>query len=242
MRRPRPFLGTMHPGTTWNFALLPDDTGGETGTGGQQQTPPPANPGGESGTGNEGNTDKGFPADKPVADMSTEQQAAYWKHHARKHEATARESYEWRKANESKVKQYDALEQASKTEQEKAVEAARNDAVKAGRAEAVPQILAAELRASSGGSIDVDTAQKRVQYLDKSAFLAPDGTVDMTKIADWVKDQVGEQPRPGTRKLPDGFPHFPQGQQHNQPVTGKDAGLAEARKRFGTPAAAQHSA
>jgi hypothetical protein len=39
---------------------------------------------------------------------------------ARKHEDRAKENYEWRKANEDKIKQFAALEQASKSEAERA--------------------------------------------------------------------------------------------------------------------------
>src|SRR5215218_296038 len=47
----------------------------------------------------------GFPADTPVTEMTTEQQAAYWKHQSRKHEerARSREDYDDLKAKAAKL-------------------------------------------------------------------------------------------------------------------------------------------
>ncbi|MEW1551356.1 hypothetical protein [Streptomyces tsukubensis] len=49
----------------------------------------PEGGGGGGGTGVPQLNEHGYPDSTPVADMSAEQQAAYWKHHARKHEARA---------------------------------------------------------------------------------------------------------------------------------------------------------
>ncbi|KUN16559.1 hypothetical protein AQJ23_44740 [Streptomyces antibioticus] len=49
----------------------------------------PGTGGGGGGTGAPAVNEHGFPDNTPVADMPAEQQAAYWKHHARKHEQRA---------------------------------------------------------------------------------------------------------------------------------------------------------
>ncbi|MBT2412630.1 DUF4355 domain-containing protein [Streptomyces sp. ISL-12] len=49
----------------------------------------PANPGGGGGGAPQVN-EHGYPDNTPTADMTPEHQVAYWKHHARKHEAVAK--------------------------------------------------------------------------------------------------------------------------------------------------------
>jgi len=79
---------------------------------------------GGSGSGDGGEGDKGFPADKKVADMTIEQQAAYWKFHARKHEDAVKGkiggfTLDQLVERSGKLKE---LEDADKTEADKAKE------------------------------------------------------------------------------------------------------------------------
>ena len=76
-------------------------------------------------------TDPGFPADTPVAEMTSEQQLAYWKHQSRKHERRAdeRKDYDQLKAAADELA---ALKAASQTDAERALEQAREEARREG--------------------------------------------------------------------------------------------------------------
>ena len=75
--------------------------------------------------------DPGFPADTPVAEMTSEQQLAYWKHQSRKHERRAdeRKDYDQLKADAAELA---ALKAASQTDAERALEQAREEARREG--------------------------------------------------------------------------------------------------------------
>lgn len=229
-RRARLLYGSLQPDATSAFLLLPDG-GGEHVDGGGGAPPPDDKP------------DRGYPPDTPVDQMTEPQQTAYWRDIARKHEARAAKDLQWRKDNEAKVVEHDKLVAASRTEQEKALEAAKATALAEGRqvgaAGLVQQVIAAELRAASKGEISAESAAKRVAFLDKAMFLGADGQVDMAKVGEWVTEQVPAPAAGGEKKkLPVGFPDLGQGQRGNgAKPSGKEAGLAEAEKRFGKPAA-----
>jgi len=70
-------------------------------------------------TGSAGDTDTGFPAGTPVADMTAEQQVAYWKDKARKHEERNR-GYSDYDALKQKASEFDKLTEAQKSDLEKA--------------------------------------------------------------------------------------------------------------------------
>lgn len=138
--------------------------------------------------------------DAPAVESATDDPAALkveidrLKALGRKHEDRAKENYAWRKANEDKVRQYDALAEASKTEQEKAVEQARADAAAAARTEAAsealgkfgPRLVGAEFRAQLAGRIPAVEITKIVGGLDVRRFLTDDGEPDSEAVADYV--------------------------------------------------------
>lgn len=92
--------------------------------------PPPANggdpTGGASGQSKSGATppvdDKGFPEGTPVAEMTAEQQAAYWKHQARKHEERARSRADYDDVKK-KAAEYDKYVESQKTEAQRLADA-----------------------------------------------------------------------------------------------------------------------
>src|SRR5690242_15632417 len=98
------------------------------------------------------------------------------------------------------------------------------------RAELVPQILAAELRAASGGEITHDQARTLVAPLDPAAFLTAAGEVDQAAIAAYVQPVAGGNP--ATQGLQALQPGQGGQQQGTQPPRGAEAGLAEARRRW----------
>jgi hypothetical protein len=95
------------------------------------------------------------------------------------------------------------------------------------RAELLPQLLAAELRAASGGEITREQAQAVVAPLNPAMFLTAAGDVDLAAITAYVEPiAAGMQGLEGLRT------GLGQGQQGTQPTSGRDAGLAEARRRW----------
>jgi hypothetical protein len=176
-------------------------------------------------TGGGSNDDKGdvqdkatFPANTPVKDMTPEQQAAYWQDKARKHEDRVKAFGEYTPdAIAALVQERETLRTASQTEQEKAVEEARE----AGRSE-VRALLAAERvqttleRALTGRTPDVTA----LLNLDRSAFIKGD-TADVDAITAWVQEHSTESNGPGKG-------HVDLGQGRNRgtdaPIKGVNAG------------------
>lgn len=163
--------------------------------------------------------------------MTPEQREKYWQAYARYHEDAHKGlAAKWKEA-EPKLQQYESVVAASRTDQEKAVDAAKAEGARAGSAALIPQILAAKLEAASGGRITAEDAAARVAFLDKNLFLGADGLADTAKVEQWVKGQAGALP-PASGK-PHGFPpdmgQGPRG--GNEPLTGKAAGEAMAKKR-----------
>lgn len=151
----------------------------------------------------EAEKEKGFPADKPISEMTDAQQAAYWKHQARKHETTskARADYDTVKAERDKIKA------ASQTEAEKAVEAAKAEASTSAKVEArnqyVPQLVAAKLEAALAGKMPADKIAAQVDFLDHTKFLTDTGEVDTDKVkqyADGLVPAGGQWPDMGQGK------------------------------------------
>jgi hypothetical protein len=113
---------------------------------------------------------------------------------ARKHEDRAKENYEWRKANEDKIKQFAALEEASKTEAERAIETARREARDATRAEVEAEarakygsvLVGAEFRVALAGRLSAEQIGTLVDGLDVTRFMTDDGQPDTDRIGAYV--------------------------------------------------------
>lgn len=141
------------------------------------------------------------------AEKDWQAEAEKWKSLARKHEGTA-------KQNADKAKQYDTLAEASKSEQEKAVEAAKAEGIAAGQSQALrfevaldkglPKALAVRLQGSTKAELEADA--------DELLKLAPAA--------------AGQQPPADL------------GQGRRAPIatSGFAAGKAEAARRFGAAA------
>jgi hypothetical protein len=227
MHRARLLYGALDPNALSPFLLTPNTPEGAEGGG----TPPasPAPPVTTPPTTADGDA---FPTNTPVEQMTAPQQAAYWKHYARKHEGTAKQLVEWQNANKAKVEGYDALLEASKSEQERAIEEAKATATAAGRAEMIPHLLQAEFVAAAAGKLTRDQALELVAPLNAAHFLDDNGNVDTAKVTSYVGKYISAAaPAPNGAKLPAGFPDLGQGKKAAATVTGKDAGLAEAARR-----------
>lgn len=148
------------------------DEGGDKGENGDKG-------GGDAGA---GGTDKGFPENTPLADMTPEQQVAYWKDKAQKHESRnkSRGDYDQIKAER------DRLKAATQTDADKAVDEAK----KAGAAEATEKmaglLVAAEFKAALAGKRKAEEIATLVGGLDTKKFLTDSGEVDTDKVTQFA--------------------------------------------------------
>lgn len=195
-----------------------DDAGGDAG----------GDDGGGDQGGGDGN-DRGFPADTPIAEMAAEQQAAYWKHQARKHENTvkARGDYDALKA---KAAEADRLRQERETESEAAVRKAREEGEAEARKALVPSLVASAFRAEAKGVLTDEQRDALLEDLDLSRYLTDTGEVDTDRVAKKVAaiapkgDDRGKGRTPGTGG---------QGRREERKVSGTDTGreMFEARRK-----------
>lgn len=148
--------------------------------------------------------DKGFPENTPVADMTAQQQAAYWKHQARRHEDRAKQAPSEAELTELRAakEERDQLRQAQMTDAEKAVEAARAEGEKTARLALAPDLVAAEFRAQAAGRIPGLDAL--VEDLNHAKFLTAEGRPDHDAISARVQALIpAEDEQKQDRRGPD---------------------------------------
>lgn len=179
--------------------------------------------------------DLGFPANTPIAEMTDAQQAAYWKFHARRHEAA------FNQANvaelQRQAQELAALKAATQTDTEKAIEAARAEGRTAALREAAGKLVEAHFTAATANRMTDDQRNALLTGIDRRQFLAADGvSVDTAKLTAFV-DQIAPAATanpPGTP--PATGPRLDVGQGRHAPTarpSGIEAGRELARKRFG---------
>lgn len=180
--------------------------------------------------------EQGYPANTPVTEMTMEQQVAYWRHHSRQHEerAKSRADYDQIKA---RADQLAALEAASMSEHEKAVQSAKD----AGRAEALREIgsrlVDAQVTVASAGRMTDAQRAALLEGIDRSKFLAADGQVDTAKVSALI-DQIAPATGSGTGTTGTGapaaqtFPALGQGARQGTPGTSVADGEALYRQLF----------
>lgn len=210
---------TTPAGDTGGAAGTADTGGAGTGAAGQGAT-------NDSGTG----TEPEFPPNTPVAEMNDKQAAAYWKFQSRKHETTAKSRADY-EALKAKAAQYDALEQASKTEHERALDDAKKEAKAEGEAAAamalLPQLVKAEFKAAAAGRIvdaegrlDTKRLDALLEPLDMSRFVTDNGEVDTAKVLAFVDTAAP------TNGKANGFPDLGQGRRQGAPEPSVASGQA----------------
>lgn len=122
----------------------------------------------------------GFPENTPVAEMSADEKAAYWREQSKKQERIARDV-------QSELKSVkDALEaqrQAQLSEDERKIEDAKNAARAEGESEAtarfLSQIVTHELRHRG---LSAETATATVEVLDLSKLTNEDGSLNTDRL------------------------------------------------------------
>lgn len=227
-------LLALHHATFGDARMEGEGDGGGGGTGGG------AGGGGGAGTGGAGSGDADtFPANTPLSEMTPQQQVAYWKHHARKHESTIKELGDIDNLKD-KASKYDKHVADSASEQERAVQQAVEQATTTVRQQERQRtggkLVQAEVRATAAGRLGDAQLTTLLENLDTSKFLTSDGDVDSTKVATLVdglapKKDNGGGGGGGTGRT--GAPNHGQGQRAGQQTERGSAGRAEAQRRFG---------
>ena len=202
------------------FWLMFVDTPGEGGD------PPPATP--PAGTPPAGPPDKGYPDGTPVADMTAQEQAAYWKHHSRTWESRAKAMGDYDELK-AKAAELDKVRAEQMTEQEKAVTAAKAEGRSEATREANEQAAKAILRAALGArDVPADTIEKHARFVNVAEFIG-DGGLDDEALVEYAISLAGS---PAAQPVPD----MGQGRRGEGPKTSEaDKGRAAARKRYGLP-------
>lgn len=122
-----------------------------------------------------------------------------------------------------------ALERESQTDNEKAVVTAREEAFQEAMSKTVPQAVRQAFRAEAKGVLSKEQLESLLEDLDLTRYAKDDGDPDEEKIARKV---AAFAPAKGGSN--GGNPGFGQGNGHQTSKgTRGEAGLAEAKRRFG---------
>lgn len=143
-------------------------TAEETETGGTPpaETTPDTPP---TGTPSEPVLENGFPANTRTADMTAEQQIAYWKFHSRKHEDNVR----------AKEQELEQEREKHRSDEDKAADELRRQGEATGAARFIGEAVHGQLRALTGKSDeDLSTA---LEFVDVNRFVK-DGRIDRDKL------------------------------------------------------------
>lgn len=177
--------------------------------------------------------ERGFPEGTPLEQMSVEQQAAYWKHHARQWEGRAKafdgKTPEDLAALEDKASKFDALEYELQSDHDKQLAQARKEAADEARSELMPQLVRSsfDTHAARAG-VDAEKLDAQLKYADLSKFVEK-GQVNHEAISEFVDSLKPSEPE--RQKFPSGIGLGNRGVGGFLPG---ERGKAEAQRRFGT--------
>ncbi|MEU9806229.1 hypothetical protein [Mycobacterium sp. NPDC050853] len=179
-------------------------------------------------------TDKGFPADTPVAQMTDAQQAAYWKHYSREHEGKAKafstlgltpeQIQQLQERNtELEKAQMDASELALKEATDKAAAEARA----ATEADWKPKLLASQLKSAASQVLSGEQLNEWLDSVDPGKFVGENGEIDESKVMGKLTAIFGQKQEQRQQRS---WGQFNTG--HQSTDTPGAAGRAAAEKRF----------
>jgi hypothetical protein len=217
-----------------------DGTGGDgggagTNDGGQGGT---GDQGGASGSGGQGgsggqqeSSDKGFPENTPLVQMTAEQQAAYWRHQAQKHEGRNRDLLaitggKFGDDLKNIITEHSQLKQATLTDSEKAIETAKAQT----RAELASENVRAAFDLVLPDDMPAEKKQDALEVLNLAAFLTPDGRVDTAKVKAHAATLAPAKDSGQQQRTRD----WGGGKRHTAGAPLGSGGAAEAERRFGT--------
>lgn len=195
----------------------------------------------------DGKTNLGFPADTAAADMSAEEQVAWWKHQSRKWEGVAKKAKTpeevaemERELSELKSKTQSADEKALN----EAIEQARNEGIEAAKNEFYPVLHDTQIRGYAApyfaSEEDQDALNTWVDGLAVEKFVDPESKmIDGAKLISFLEasgrsKSASEDPTPrGSTPL---FPRTGQGTKPRKPkVDYAEQGRQEAARRKTAP-------
>lgn len=178
---------------------------------------------------------EGFPQNTPVAEMTSSQQAAYWKHQSRKHEQRVKSlgTPEEIKKLRDDAAELDKLRQASMGEQERAVTQARAEARAETERDWAKRLVRSELRAATAGRITPEDLDELIAPMDLAWFLDDANGVDDAKVRTIAaKFASGDNGTANTRSGAR-FPDLGQGVRETSARPGVAAGAAAYAARKG---------
>ena len=165
---------------------MPDGEENNEGQGTDAQgTQPPA--GGDADKQGAGNNDQGFPENTPWRDMTLAQQVEYWQAQSRKHEGRVKQMGDYDDLK-TQAAEYAKLVEASKTDQERAIDAAAKEAREATLKEIGSRLVDAQFTVAGAGRFSADKKENQdrvdalLENLDRSRFMKDDGTADTDKV------------------------------------------------------------
>lgn len=132
-------------------------------------------------SGPEDNSDKGFPAQTKIADMTPEQQAAYWKFQSRKHEGNVTNLRTELDKRPPAVKQ----QEAPKPDAEEAPldrDALRKELLADIKREQAPELVRTQFEALIGDRLPEATRVAILEDMDLLKFVNEDGSLDKDRI------------------------------------------------------------
>lgn len=123
---------------------------------------------------------------------ATEKDAAYWQAEAEKWKANSRKNEADKKANASKIKEYEDWKASQLSEHEKALNDAREEGASAVRAEYAAKLAESAFKGAAKGRIaDVDSVLSK---LNVAQFLTDSGDVDESAITAFIDAIAPVQP------------------------------------------------
>lgn len=208
----------------FNLSNMPGVLFDVEGEGGGGTTPPADAPPAPS-------QDKGYPEGTPVAEMTPEQQVAYWRTQARKHEDRVKERADYDDLK-AKATELEELRAASMSEQEKALAEAVEKARAEGRSEASREVNQAAVTAlmeaalTGRGKTPEQTAVL-LKHFNPESFVDK-GKPDTKAILE-LADTIAGPATGGSRIVQS----FGQGARVPTGLSRSEQGRAEAQRRFG---------
>lgn len=190
-----------------------------------------------------GGTDRGYPENTPVAEMTDAQRAAYYKHHNRQAEnrlnAFKGMTPEQVQQMQTRLQELeDGKLNADQKALKDAVTKAANDAKSAADAEWRPKYQASELKSVASQVLKGEQLKSFMAVTDPAKFAGDDGEIDEEMVMGHLTAifGVGGQ-QGGQQQSGNGHQQQPSWGQHSggtgTPVRPGEAGRAEATKRFG---------
>lgn len=158
--------------------------------------------GGDAGSGSGSTDTNGFPTGTPVEQMTVEQQAAYYRHQARKHEDRNKDILKLTGGKygddlKADLEELATLRQARMTDSEKAVDEARRTALEEARREFGPRMARLAFETALAHRDDRDDL---IAALNLTSVLTDEGDVDTAKVRTIVEKIAPADKGQGTQR------------------------------------------